>query len=50
MGIRRICRDVRFLGSYPRADGVTTQIRRGTSDDAFGEAAEWLARVRAGQV
>ncbi|QYC37777.1 Prephenate dehydratase [Nonomuraea coxensis DSM 45129] len=49
-GLHRICGEVRFLGSYPRADGMAPQIRRGTSDEEFSEAGEWLARVRAGQV
>jgi prephenate dehydratase len=41
---------VRFLGSYPRADGVAPQIKRGTADPDFSEAGQWLARIRAGQV
>jgi prephenate dehydratase len=49
-GLHRICGEVRFLGSYPRADGVAPQIKRGTSDADFAEAGEWLARIRAGQV
>lgn len=47
-GLHRICGEVRFLGSYPRADGVSPQIKRGTADPEFAEAAEWLKRVRAG--
>lgn len=54
MGIRRICKDVRFLGSYPRTDANTELEpflpRRGTSNSDFAEAAEWLARIRAGAV
>ena len=30
MGLRRICTDVRFLGSYPRADGAPPTMRRGS--------------------
>jgi prephenate dehydratase len=48
-GLRRICTDVRFLGSYPRADGEQPTVRRGTSDADFHDAAAWLSRVRAGQ-
>jgi prephenate dehydratase len=48
MGLRRICTDVRFLGSYPRADGSRPTVRRGTSDAEFHDAAAWLARVRLG--
>ncbi|GAA1100489.1 MULTISPECIES: prephenate dehydratase [Streptomyces violaceusniger group] len=52
MGLKRICPKVRFLGSYPRA-GVTAEdmapLRHGTSDEAFTEAAEWLARCQDGR-
>ena len=30
MGLRRVCADVRFLGSYERHDGVAPDIRAGT--------------------
>jgi prephenate dehydratase len=46
MGLRRICADVRFLGSYPRADGERPSMRRGTADADFAAAAAWLAAVR----
>ncbi|MEU8383784.1 prephenate dehydratase [Streptosporangium sp. NPDC048865] len=49
-GLHRVSAEVRFLGSYPRADGFFPQIKRGTNDDDFTEAASWLSRVRAGQV
>lgn len=49
-GLHRLCADVRFLGSYPRADAVAPEIRRGTSDMEFTDAAAWLARTREGQV
>ena len=47
MGLRRICADVRFLGSYPRADGVRPALRPGTSRADFEHAAGWLAKLRA---
>jgi len=47
-GLKRICADVRFLGSYPRADGEEPTMRRGTTDVDFRGAADWLARTRAG--
>ncbi|MFC4062993.1 prephenate dehydratase [Planomonospora corallina] len=47
-GLHRICAGVRFLGSYPRADGLAPQIRRGTADTDFTEAASWLTRIRSG--
>lgn len=49
MGLRRVCAEVRFLGSYPRANGLPPQIRRGTSDEEFADAAAWLERCRRGE-
>jgi prephenate dehydratase len=48
MGLRRVCADVRFLGSYERHDGIAPTIRPGTSDREFHDAAAWLARLRHG--
>lgn len=48
MGLRRVCADVRFLGSYERHDGVAPDIRVGTTDREFHDAAAWLARLRNG--
>jgi prephenate dehydratase len=50
MGLRRVCAEVRFLGSYPRQAGGPTQVRAGTSDAEFAQAAAWLARLRYGRV
>jgi prephenate dehydratase len=50
MGLRRVCADVRFLGSYPRRDGGRSQVRTGTSDAEFAQAAAWLGRLRYGRV
>jgi prephenate dehydratase len=47
--LRRICADVRFLGSYPRSDGAETVVRRGTKNTDFDDAAEWLGRIRDGE-
>ncbi|MEV4180771.1 prephenate dehydratase [Streptosporangium canum] len=49
-GLHRICADVRFLGSYPRADGLSPQVKRGTANGDFTEAMGWLSRIRTGQV
>jgi prephenate dehydratase len=52
MGLKRICRDVRFLGSYPRADVTAAQVRTplpGTSEDEFMAAAEWVTRCQDGR-
>jgi prephenate dehydratase len=46
--LHRICPQVRFLGSYPRADGAATELRRGTADGDFRDAALWLGRLREG--
>ncbi len=46
MGLRRVCADVRFLGSYPRADGARAEMRTGTSDTDFDTAQEWLDGLR----
>lgn len=48
LGLRRLCTDVRFLGSYPRADRIRPQVRRGTTEADHAEAAAWLAAVRGG--
>jgi prephenate dehydratase len=47
--IRRECADVRFLGSYPRADGVPPLERPGTSDADFADAHAWVERIRHGE-
>jgi len=46
--LRRECADVRFLGSYPRADGVAPAERPGTSDLDFSDAHAWVARLQSG--
>jgi len=49
MGLRRICEDVRYLGSYPRADKVAPTTTPASADASFKEADKWLASVRAGE-
>ena len=46
--LKRVCSDVRFLGSYPRADGTAPTTKAGVADDDFAGAATWLSRIRAG--
>jgi prephenate dehydratase len=48
MGLHRTSDDVRFLGSYPRADGAVVNVSAGTSDSDFSEASHWLKRLRGG--
>lgn len=45
--VQRICADVRFLGSYVRADGRQGPVPIGRTDVAFADAAAWLTRIRA---
>ena len=50
-GLRRICADVRFLGSYPRhrfTPEPPVQSPPGLSDKDFADSAAWLNRLRAG--
>ena len=46
----RICADVRFLGSYARADKVLPTLNKATEDKAFDTAETWLKRIRSGDV
>jgi prephenate dehydratase len=49
MGLRRVCADVRFLGSYPRATQPGEQPvppPAGTSDADFADARAWLTKLR----
>lgn len=56
-GLHRVCADVRFLGSYPRAKRPSSAVPDsppqasappGTSDDDFAASTEWLTRIRSG--
>ena len=50
MGLRRICADVRFLGSYERHDGKAPTIRPGTTDEEFKPGDRMVgARLRDGR-
>jgi prephenate dehydratase len=49
MGLRRVCADVRYLGSYPRVDAVRPVLRRGVSDADYADAQAWLSRIREGR-
>lgn len=52
MGLRRTALEVRFLGSYPRADIAVEEVRApltGTSDEEFVSAADWVARCQDGR-
>jgi prephenate dehydratase len=45
VALYRRCLRVRFLGSYPRADGRRSTVAAGCSDDDFARAASWLASL-----
>jgi prephenate dehydratase len=55
-GLHRVCAEVKFLGSYPRARhpdepapaGPAAAPPAGSSDEDFAESAAWLARIRSG--
>lgn len=52
-GLRRICAEVRFLGSYPRhrlTPEAPVPSPPGLSDADFADSAAWLTRVRAGEI
>lgn len=45
-GLHRVCGDVRYLGSYTRADGVRPPVGRGTSNADFRAASAWVESLR----
>lgn len=48
--LHRRCTRVRFLGSYPRADGKPTPASPGSTDEDFRAATSWLAGLLDGPV
>ena len=48
-GLRRICEDIRFLGSYPRADKMPPATPKNMNDESFSESRKWLSEVREGR-
>jgi prephenate dehydratase len=46
--MKRLCADVRFLGSYPAAASAPIAERTGTSDLNFAEADTWVESLRSG--
>jgi prephenate dehydratase len=46
--LHRSCAEVRFCGSYPRADGEAPRFRPGTADTDFQAAGAWLEKARRG--
>ncbi len=46
MGLRRVCADVRYFGSYPRHDGREAHVLPGTTDADYADAAAWVRHIR----
>ena len=44
--LHRRCDDLRFLGSYPKAEGTSSTVQEGNTDADFTAAWAWLAHVR----
>lgn len=45
VGLHRTCPAVKFLGSYPRVDGIVAEVELGTTDADFDLAREWVADI-----
>lgn len=45
VGLHRISPEVRFMGSYPRVDGVRAEVVAGTSDRDFQEGRAWVSDI-----
>jgi len=46
MGLHRVCLDIRFLGSYPRHDGLEPVLRAGVTDTYFETAQSWFDKLK----
>lgn len=45
VGLHRYSPDVRFMGSYPRVDGVRATVIKGTSDEDFRIGRAWVSSI-----
>lgn len=45
-GLHRVCPNLRFLGSYPAASGLTSAVEVHNSDQAFEKAQSWVGGLR----
>ena len=48
-GLHRVCTEVRYLGSYPRANGEPLHVTATTTDRAFTDSRAWVDRLREGR-
>ncbi|WP_370890450.1 prephenate dehydratase [Janibacter sp. GXQ6167] len=46
MSLKRVCAEVRFLGSYPAANGQAATIDPLATDASFADARSWLSELR----
>jgi prephenate dehydratase len=44
--LHRRCQEVRFLGSYPKAEGAASVVHPGNTDADYAAASAWLAGLR----
>ena len=44
-GLHRYSPEVRFMGSYPRVDGVRSEVLRGTRDEDFRVGRAWVSSI-----
>lgn len=49
LGLKRFSPKVIFLGSYPRADGVRTEVSSRYNNEAFADARDWLRGLISGE-
>lgn len=45
-GLHRVCPDLRFLGSYPAAEGLSSSVDAHNSDSAFSAAHAWVTGLK----
>ncbi|UXN32343.1 prephenate dehydratase [Glutamicibacter sp. M10] len=45
-GLHRLCPEMRFLGSYPAAEGTQPFVDTHNSDEAFSQARAWVQSLR----
>jgi prephenate dehydratase len=43
--LHRLCPVVHYLGSYPRTDGDSGEVREDFADHAYDDARDWLERL-----
>jgi prephenate dehydratase len=46
--LHRRCQELRFLGSYPKADGVASVVQAGNTDADYAAAEKWVNDLRHG--